>query len=39
VTHPDFLGSVIGILSILCMYFLFTRADQFENGNIDKKDS
>lgn len=34
----DFIGAVVGILSLLALYYLFTRCDQFENGNIDRKD-
>lgn len=36
---PDcFTGWAIGILSLLAIYYLYTRCDQFENGNIDRKD-
>jgi L-lactate permease len=33
---PDFLGGIIGILSVLVIYFLWKHAEALSDGNVDK---
>lgn len=33
---PSTAGAMIGILSILALYFLYKYADEFSDGNIEK---
>lgn len=35
---PDFGGAVIGILSLLVIYFMVTRAEDFSDGNVGADD-
>jgi len=34
---PCSVGAVIGILSILTLYFLYKHADELSDGNIERK--